>query len=129
MSPRDVPRRTLAIALGIGFGSLLTIVAVLRDRAKPARASPRFRVQELESTKLRVLPFRQSGLIFHWAEDSPAVYVRRAQWDALSDDARRQLGQSIAIAKGKGGITVFDETLKTRLAICTAKGRCTRAVE
>jgi hypothetical protein len=121
--------RFLAGSLGVGFVAVLTATLLWRERARPARAGPEKTNPEVEEAKRRVLPYRQSGLVYHWADDAPAVYVRRAQWDALSDDAKRRLGQAIAAAKRKPEVTVFDETLRRKLAVCKAKGGCAALTE
>jgi hypothetical protein len=97
----------------------------LIDRSRPTLAARGFPLRDVEEARRKVLPFRQSGLVFHWADDSPAVYVRRAMWEELSEEAKRDLGQSMAVAKNRERVTVLDETLAVKLAVCTAKGGCT----
>ncbi len=80
-----------------------------------------FAAARVERANLEVLPFRRSGLIFHWADDAPAVYVRRSMWESLPEETKRDLARSMAIAKNHAQISLFDETLKVKLGICSAE--------
>ena len=122
VNTRVVSPKRLGGLIGVSLAALLTVVAVLRDRAGPDPPILGVEARDAESAKVRVLPFRQSGLIFHWADEAPSVYVRRVMWDALSEDERKALCRSIAVAKAREEVTVFDETLRIKLAICTANG-------
>jgi hypothetical protein len=118
------PRLVLALA-GITLAVLVTISAILLDRTRPIPARRGFSELEVEQANLEVLPFRQSGLVYHWADDAPAVYVRRSMWEGLPEETKRHLGRSMAIAKNRVQINLLDETLTAKLAICTAEDGCT----
>jgi hypothetical protein len=120
----ELPTKWRWRLVGVSVAVLATIVVILLDRAKPAPAPRGFTVREIENAKRKVLPFRQSGLVFHWADDSPTVYVMGSMWESLSDETKSDLGRSIAVAKNREKITVVDETLAVRLAICTARDGC-----
>jgi hypothetical protein len=45
-------------------------------------------------------------------------------WDALPSEVRGKLGKSMAVAKNRREITVFDESLSQRIAVCTATSGC-----
>jgi hypothetical protein len=113
-------QRWLFALAGVSLSAALTIVAVLRDRERPARTAAEAASPDVEKARSEVLPFRQSGLIFHWADDAPSVYVRRAMRGALPRDARRDLCRSIAVAKNHQRVALFDESLVVRLGDCTA---------
>jgi hypothetical protein len=122
---RGAVRKTLAAVLGVTFAALVTILSFVLDRARPSHAAVSFTPRDVEQAQREVLPYRQSGLVFHWADDSPNVYVTRSMWEALSDDSRRKLGRSMAIAKNRREIAVFDESLVAKIAVCTAAYGCT----
>ena len=117
------------VVAGLSITALVTIAVILRDRASPRPPASGREPPGVEKAKREVLPFRQSGLIFHWADDKPAVYVRQSQWQALSEEARAALGRSIAVAKKRRSVTVFDETLTRKLAVCSAETGCQRVAE
>jgi hypothetical protein len=117
-------RRLLA---GASLCALATIAVVLNDRARPVPTPSGFAAEEIEAAERQVLPFRRSGLIFHWTDDTPTVYVNRSMWEALPQETRGELGRAMAVAKNREQITVVDETLTARLAICTARTGCTAA--
>jgi len=106
--------------------ALVATAVILLDHGRPTQASHGYSAGEIEKANLKILPFRQSGLIFHWADDSPTVYVRRSMWEELPEEAKWDLGRTMAVAKNKEQITILDETLAAKLAVCTAKGRCKR---
>jgi hypothetical protein len=121
---RGAVRRRLAAVLGVIFAVFIVTMAFLLGRARTRHTAISFTPREVEQAQREVLPYRQSGLIFHWADDRPTVYVMRSWWEGLSLEARREMGRAMAVAKSREQITIYDETLKVRLAICTAKGRC-----
>jgi hypothetical protein len=110
--------------LGASFAVVVTIMILVLVRAPSSRAAAPFTLREVEQAQREILPFRRSGLIFHWADDSPTVYVTRSMWEALPENTRQELGRSIVAAKNRPKITVFDETLVTPMAVCTAKSGC-----
>jgi len=126
MKRGTVWKRRTAV-LGSAFAVLATLLSFVLGHGRPSTAAMTFTHLEVEQAQHEVLPHRQSGLIYHWADDSPNVYVTRSMWEALSEDSRQELGRSMAIAKNRVEITIFDETLTTRIAVCAAQSGCVSA--
>jgi hypothetical protein len=123
---RGAVRRRLAAVLGVIFAVFIVTMAFLLGRARTRHTAISFTPGEVEQAQREVLPYRQSGLVFHWADDSPTVYVTRSMWEGLPEETRRELGRAMAVAKRRDQVTILDETLSVKLAVCTARGRCTR---
>jgi hypothetical protein len=83
-----------ATALGV----ITLTVLVVREHAKEARTANGFPPEDIESAKLVVLPYRESGLIFSWENEEPNVSVTRAMWERLPEDVQKDLGQAMAVA-------------------------------
>ena len=122
---RGTVRKNLTTVLGVAFAAIVTVLGFVLDRARTRPTPVSFTPREVEQAQSEVLPYRQSGLVFHWADEAPKIYVIRSWWDALPDDSRRKLGRSMAIAKNRPEITVFDESLVAKIAVCTAASGCT----
>ena len=106
------------------------IMLVVRDHAKEPWTANAFPPEDIEAARLKVLPYRRSGLVFSWGgEQEPTVFVSRAMWEALRTDEKRELGQALAVAKNARLIQICDGKLDTLIATCTAAGRCRRAAE
>jgi hypothetical protein len=123
---RNTVRRFPVAVLGAAFAVFVTILSFVFDRTRSERTAPAFTPREVEQAQREVLPYRQSGVVFHWADDSPNVYVTRSMWEALPEETRGKLGRAIAVAKNREEIDVIDETLAVKLAICTARRGCRR---
>ena len=78
--------------------------------------------REVDEAKVKILPFRQSGLIFSWEDSGPNVYVRRPLWEALPQESRRDLCREMIIAKNEKRILIRDERSASTFATCTATG-------
>jgi hypothetical protein len=101
-----------------------------REYTREPQTVDGFPPDDIEAARLRVMPYRQSGLIFSWgAEQEPTVFVSRAMWEALPADEKRELGQALAVAKDARLIQIRDGKLDALIATCTAAGRCRRAAE
>lgn len=103
-------------------------ILLAREHAKEPRSVNGFPPEDIEAARLKVLPYRQSGLIFSWADEDPSVFVTRAMWEALPEDAQRDLGQAIAVAKDVKMVRIRDGQSESVIATCTAAGRCRQAL-
>ncbi len=95
-----------------------------RERESEPRRDEGFPTQDVEAARLKILPYRQSGLIFSWQTEAATVLVTRSGWEALPEDARRDLGQAMAVAMDVRAVRILDERAESILAICTAARRC-----
>jgi hypothetical protein len=104
----------------------LVVMTVLSagERADEARVADAFPPEDVEAARIKVLPYRQSGLIFSWGNTEPTILVDTALWDALPRDRQRDLGQAMAIAKNARVVRLRDGRTKLLIAICTAAGHC-----
>ncbi len=122
---RGAVRKLRTAVLAVAFAVFVTVLSFVLDRVYPRHAAVLFTPGEVDRAEREVLPFRQSGLVFHWSDDAPVVYVKRSMWDALPEESRRKLGKSMVVAKNRPEITVFDESLSRKVAVCTATSGCT----
>jgi hypothetical protein len=110
--------------------AVLVIVVVVSEHGKEPRTADTFPPDDIEAARLKVLPYRQSGLIFSWGgEQEPTVFVSRAMWESLPAEEKRELGQALAVAKDARLIQIRDGKLDALIATCTAAGRCRQAAE
>jgi hypothetical protein len=123
---RGTVRKDRTAVLGVIFAVFIVTMGFWLGRARTRHTAVSFTPREVEQAQREVLPYRQSGLIFHWADDSPTVYVTRSMWEGLPEETRQKLGRATAIAKRRDQVTILDETLSVKLAVCTARGRCRR---
>ena len=101
-----------------------------REYTREPQTVDSFPPDDIEAARLRVMPYRQSGLIFSWrGEQEPTVFVSRAMWEALPAEEKRELGQALAVAKNARRIQIRDGKLDTLLATCTSAGRCRQPEE
>ena len=115
---------TLAAA---AFAVATIAVLVAREHAKEPRTASGFPPEDIEAAKVKILPYRRSGLIFSWENEEPTVYVTSAMWNALPVDVQRDLGQAMAVAKDQKQVRIRDSRSSSVLATCTAAGRCRKA--
>ena len=111
--------------------SLVTVLGVFvaKERSNRFVGPTVFPPEDIEEARRRVMPFRQSGLIYRWETEEPFVVVRRRMWDALSEATKRELGQAIAVAKDLKQIGIRDEVSEADFVVCTATGKCRQGPE
>jgi hypothetical protein len=104
----------------------LVVITVLSagEHADEARVADEFPPEDVEAAKIKVLPYRQSGLIFSWGNTGPTILVDAVRWDALARDTRQDLGQAMAIAKNARVVRLRDSKSGVLIATCTAAARC-----
>lgn len=104
----------------------LVIMTVLssREHASDARMADEFPPEDVEAARIKVLPYRQSGLIFSWDDVGPTILVDAVLWGRLPPDTRQNLGQAMAIAKNARIVRLRDSRTNSLVAVCTAAGRC-----
>lgn len=107
-------------------GAIAVLLAVLltHERDESPDRDEGYPTEDIQAARQKVLPFRQSGLIFSWQDEGPNVLVTRSRWEALPEASRAELGQAMAVAKDVRAVRILDERAETLLAICTAAGRC-----
>jgi hypothetical protein len=123
------PLRELVVArvwwiLPAGAVAVLVAMLVVQGREETANRDAGFPSEDIDAARLRILPYRQSGLIFSWPTDGAIVFVKRSMWDGLPEDSRRDLGQAMAVAKDVRAVRIIDAESPAVLEICTAEGRC-----
>jgi hypothetical protein len=104
----------------------LVVMTVLsaHEHADEGRVADAFPPEDVEAAKIKVLPYRQSGLIFSWGNAGPTVYVDAVLWSCLSRDAKENVGQTMAVAKNARMVRILDGKTRALIATCTAAGRC-----
>lgn len=110
--------------LPAGLVAVMLSLLLSRERESEPKRDEGFPPEDVEAARLKVLPYRQSGLIFSWQSEAAAVLVTRSGWEALPEDSRRDLGQAMAVAMDVRAVRILDEKAESLLAICTAAGRC-----
>ena len=113
-------------AVALAFVIAILVGLERRSGPKPEEGFP---VADVEAARIKILPYRQSGLIFSWQSKGQSVLVTRSKWEALPEASRRELGQAMAVAMNVRVVRVLDERAESVLAICTAEGRCRAALD
>jgi hypothetical protein len=109
---------------------LLVAFLLAREYTREAQTVDSFPPGDIEAARLKVMPYRNSGLIFSWGREQEAtVFVSRSMWEALPAEEKRELGQALAVAKNARLIQIRDGELATLIATCTSAGRCRRPEE
>ena len=117
------PAAWAAVAAALLALVVLTVLSA-REHADEARVADEFPPEDVEAAKLKVLPYRQSGLIFSWGNTEPTILVNAVLWDSLPRDTQQDLGQAMAIAKNARVVRLRDGRTNALIATCTAAGRC-----
>ena len=107
-------------------GALAVLVAMLvvQGRDETVNRDEGFPSEDVDAARQKILPYRQSGLIFSWSSEGPTVFVSRPLWEAMPEASRMELGQAMAVAKDVRAVRILDGKSRAMLAICTAAGRC-----
>lgn len=117
------PAAWAAVAAAL-FALVVMTVLSAREHAGDARVADAFPPEDVEAAKIRILPYRQSGLISSWGNAEPTILVDTVLWDALPRDTQQKLGQAMAIAKNSRVVRLRDRRTRVLIATCTAAGRC-----
>lgn len=117
------PAAWAAVAAALVALVVMTILST-REHADEARVADEFPPEDVEAAKHKVLPYRQSGLIFSWGNAEPTILVDAVLWNALPREERQDLGQAMAIAKNARAVRLRDSRTNFLIATCTAAGRC-----
>ena len=95
-----------------------------RDHTRERQTVDSFPPDDVATARLKILPYRQSGLIFSWGIAEPTILVDAVLWDSLPRDTQQDLGQAMAIAKNVRVVRLCDSKTHVLVASCTAAGRC-----
>jgi hypothetical protein len=117
------PAAWAAVAAALVALVVMTVLSA-REHVDDARVADEFPPEDVEAAKTKVLPYRQSGLIFSWEDAGPTVLVDAVLWDALPREQKRELGQAMAIAKNVRVVRLRDGRTRSLIVTCTAAGRC-----
>ncbi len=83
-----------------------------------------FPADDIAAAKLRIMPYRQSGLIFSWDDRGGTVFLDGSMWEALPKRTQRDLGQAMAVSRDARVVRLRDGRTHALIATCTAAGRC-----
>ena len=74
----------------------LVVITVLSagEHADEARVADEFPPEDVDAAKIKVLPYRQSGLIFSWGNTEPTILVDAVRWDANACSYPLQMSKS-----------------------------------
>jgi len=97
---------------------------VAREHTREPETVDSFPRDDIAAARLRIMPYRQSGLIFAWDDEGGTVFVTVPMWQALPKETQRDLGQAMAVAKDVKLIRILDPTSNSTIATCTAAGQC-----
>ncbi len=95
-----------------------------REHTKEPETVDSFPRDDIAAARRRIMPYRQSGLIFSWDDEGSAVFVTGSMWEALPKDTRRDLGQAMAVARDVKLVRILDQKSNSTIATCTAAGQC-----
>ena len=123
-SPRELVASRAWWILPAGTIAVLLAALLTHEREAHPYRDEGFPSEDVEAARIKVLPYRRSGLITSWQAETAAVLVSRPRWEGLPEESRRDLGQAMAVAMDVRAVRVFDERAVSLLAICTAAGRC-----
>ena len=107
-----------------GFAVFLIAFFLARDHTREPNTVDSFPRDDIAAARLRIMPYRQSGLIFSWEDEGSTVIVTGSMWEALPTDTQRELGQAMALAKDVKLVRILDRMSNAPIATCTAAGQC-----
>ena len=103
---------------------LLIAFLLARDHTREPKTADSFPRDDIAAARLRIMPYRRSGLISSWDDDGSTVLVTASMWEALPKDVQRDLGQAMALAKDVKLVRILDRRSNSPVATCTAAGQC-----
>ena len=107
-----------------GLVVFLIVFLQVREHTREPKTADSFPREDIAAARLRIMPYRQSGLIFSWDDQGSTVFVTGSMWEALPKDTQRDLGQAMAVAKDVKLIRILDPMSNSTIATCTAAGQC-----